>query len=188
VLDLAGPEDWVPAVLTLCVHCGEAQGDLEACVHRMLYCSTVQSRCGRVSLSGLWPKLNWEAPAGSNLVYSILSPEWNADKTRVDKVRYWTAVAPHSRRIDLYRSRSVEEAGSGHEDSSHVGCLAGFVWSQVTPGLSMSMRIRRYVKSTYIHGVYVDIVFNLGSRVQAAWRLHHGVSFTPNTAQCSATA
>jgi hypothetical protein len=30
---------------------------------------------------------------GSDLVYSILSPEWNADKTRVDKVRYWTAVA-----------------------------------------------------------------------------------------------
>jgi hypothetical protein len=25
---------------------------------------------------------------GSDLVYSILSPEWNADKTRVDKVRY----------------------------------------------------------------------------------------------------
>jgi hypothetical protein len=34
------------------------------------------------------PKLNWEAPMGSDLVYSILSPEWNADKTRVDKVRY----------------------------------------------------------------------------------------------------
>jgi hypothetical protein len=33
-------------------------------------------------------KLNWEAPMGSDLVYSILSPEWNADKTRVDKVRY----------------------------------------------------------------------------------------------------
>jgi hypothetical protein len=31
-------------------------------------------------------KLNWEAPMGSDLC--ILSPEWNADKTRVDKVRY----------------------------------------------------------------------------------------------------
>jgi hypothetical protein len=31
---------------------------------------------------------------GSDLVYSILSPEWNADKTRVVKVRYWTAVTP----------------------------------------------------------------------------------------------
>jgi hypothetical protein len=33
-------------------------------------------------------KLNWEAPMGSDLVYSILSPEWNADKTKADKVRY----------------------------------------------------------------------------------------------------
>jgi hypothetical protein len=38
---------------------------------------------------------------GSDLVYSILSPEWNADKTRVDKVRYWTAVARLFRGIDL---------------------------------------------------------------------------------------
>jgi hypothetical protein len=45
-------------------------------------------------------KLNWEAPMGSDLVYSILSPEWNADKTRVDKVRYWTAVARLFRGID----------------------------------------------------------------------------------------
>jgi hypothetical protein len=56
---------------------------------------------------------------GSDLVYSILSPEWNADKTRVDKVRYWTAVARLFRGIDLCRSESMEEAGSGHEDSSH---------------------------------------------------------------------
>jgi hypothetical protein len=50
---------------------------------------------------------------GSDLVYSILSPEWNADKTRVDKVRYWTAVARLFResicagrslwRLDLWR-------------------------------------------------------------------------------------
>jgi hypothetical protein len=33
-------------------------------------------------------------------VYSILSPEWNA-KTRVDKVRYWTAVARLFRGIDV---------------------------------------------------------------------------------------
>jgi hypothetical protein len=38
---------------------------------------------------------------GSDLVYSILSPEWNADKTRVVKVRYWTAVARLFRGIDL---------------------------------------------------------------------------------------
>jgi hypothetical protein len=41
---------------------------------------------------------------GSDLVYSILSPEWNADKTRVDKVRYWTAVARLFQGIDLCRS------------------------------------------------------------------------------------
>jgi hypothetical protein len=37
------------------------------------------------------------------------------------------------------------EAGSGHEDSSHnitLDALRGLSRSQVTPGLSMSMRIR----------------------------------------------
>jgi hypothetical protein len=29
-----------------------------------------------------------QSTMGSDLVHSILSPEWNADKTRVDKVRY----------------------------------------------------------------------------------------------------
>jgi hypothetical protein len=56
--------------------------------------------------SGLWPKAE---PAPIGLVYSILSPEWNADKTRVDKVRYWTAVARLFRGIDLCRSESMEE-------------------------------------------------------------------------------
>jgi hypothetical protein len=82
---------------------------------------------------------------GSDLVYSILSPEWNADKTRVDKVRYWTAVARLFRGIDLCRSESMEEAGSGHEDSSHniltLDALQVLSRSQVTPELSMSMRI-----------------------------------------------
>jgi hypothetical protein len=36
--------------------------------------------------------------------YSV--PEWNA-KTRVDKVRYWTAVARLFRGIDLCRSESM---------------------------------------------------------------------------------
>jgi hypothetical protein len=54
---------------------------------------------------------------GSDLVYSILSPEWNADKTRVDKVRYWTAVARLFRGIDLCRSESME-AGSMEEAGS----------------------------------------------------------------------
>jgi hypothetical protein len=38
--------------------------------------------------SGLWPKAELGSTHGIGLVYSILSPEWNADKTRVDKVRY----------------------------------------------------------------------------------------------------
>jgi hypothetical protein len=40
---------------------------------------------------------------GSDLVYSILSQN-GTDKTRVDKVRYWTAVARLFRGIDLCRS------------------------------------------------------------------------------------
>jgi hypothetical protein len=64
----------------------------------MLYCSAVQSSVDEFRLRGRL-KLNWEAPMGSDLVfYSV--PEWNADKTRVDKVRYWT-VARLFRGIDL---------------------------------------------------------------------------------------
>jgi hypothetical protein len=114
----------VPAGACTHAYGGEAQGDtMEACVHRMLYCSAVQSSVDEFRSQDFGLKLNWEAPMGSDLVYSILSPEWNADKTRVDKVRYWTAVAPVPG-IDLCRSESMEagsmeEAGSGHEDSSH---------------------------------------------------------------------
>jgi hypothetical protein len=98
---------------------------------------------------------------GSDLVYSILSPEWNADKTRVDKVRY--GLQSHTCSAEsicagrsLWREAgSMEEAGSGHEDSSHnIPTLdaLGLSRSQVTPGLSMSMRIRPICKSlhTYI--------------------------------------
>jgi hypothetical protein len=100
----------------------------------MLYRSAVQSSVDE-SPQDFGLKLNWEAPMGSDLVYSILSPEWNADKTRVDKVRYWTAVARLFRGIDLCRSESMEEAGWRRLDlvmriqSQHtnVGCLAGFV-------------------------------------------------------------
>jgi hypothetical protein len=116
---------------------------MEACVHRMLYCSAVQSSVDEFRSQDFGLKLNWEAPMGSDLVYSILSPEWNADKTRVDKVRYWTAVAR------LFRNRFVQvgsmeeagsmEAGSGHEDSSHniltLDALQVLSRSQVTPGV-----------------------------------------------------
>jgi hypothetical protein len=50
----------VPAGACSCMHCGEAQGDtMEACVHRMLYCSAVQSSVDSFSQDfGL--KLNWK--------------------------------------------------------------------------------------------------------------------------------
>jgi hypothetical protein len=73
----------------------------------MLYCSAVQSSVDEFRSQDFGLKLNWEAPMGSDLVYSILSPEWNADKTRVDKVRYWTAVTP----VPWNRCRS--ESGGG---------------------------------------------------------------------------
>jgi hypothetical protein len=55
-------------------------------VHRMLYCSAVQSSVDEFRSQDFGPKLNWEAPIGLGVFYSV--PEWNADKTRVDKVRY----------------------------------------------------------------------------------------------------
>jgi hypothetical protein len=121
----------VPAGAYSCMHCGEAQGDtMEACVHRMLYCSAVQSSVDEFRSQDFGLKLNWEAPMGSDLVYSILSPEWNADKTRVDKVRYWTAVARLFRsvrslwrRLDLWRLDLVMRIPV----TTYVGCLAGFV-------------------------------------------------------------
>jgi hypothetical protein len=109
------------------MHCGEAQEVIPwklRAPHAVLRRNLVWT----VSLSqdfGL--KLNWEA-MGSDLVYSILSPEWNADKTRVDKVRCGLQSRLF-RGIDLCRSESeagsMEEAGSGHEDSSH-NILIGF--------------------------------------------------------------
>jgi hypothetical protein len=73
-------------------------------VHRMPYRSAVQSSVEFRS-QDFGPKLNWEAP-DRTCVFYILSPEWNADKTRVDKVRYWTAVARLFRGIDLCRPES----------------------------------------------------------------------------------
>jgi hypothetical protein len=50
-------------------------------------------------------------------VYSILSPEWNAE-VRPASTRFVIGLQspPVPHRIDLYGSRSVEEAGWGHED------------------------------------------------------------------------
>jgi hypothetical protein len=89
VLDLRLDQkiDGASGCLHSCMHCGEAQGDTmeacTACCTARLYNLVDEFRSQDFGL-----KLNWEAPMGSDLVYSILSPEWNADKTRVDKVRY----------------------------------------------------------------------------------------------------
>jgi hypothetical protein len=83
---------------------------------------------------------------GSDLVYSILSPEWNADQ---DPRRQGSLLLDCSRthlfrEVDLCRSESMEAGsmerlGSGRRvlitTCTNVGCLAGFVSSsQVTPG------------------------------------------------------
>jgi hypothetical protein len=102
---------------------------------------------------------------GSDLVYSILSPEWNADKTRVDKVRYWTAVTPVPG-IDLCRSESMEagsmeEAGSGHEDSSHniltLDALQVLSRSQSPWVVKCPCGYGRYVKSLHTHNYVLAI-------------------------------
>jgi hypothetical protein len=72
--------------------------------------------------SGLWPKAELGSTYGIGLVlYS--APEWNADKTRVDKVRYWTAVAcsgwNRRCRRSLGGGRIYERLDLVSEDSSH---------------------------------------------------------------------
>jgi hypothetical protein len=66
------------------------------------------NQCGRVSLSGLWPK----AELGStriDLVYSIV-PEW---LIRPASTRFVIGLQSHAcSGIDLCRSESMEEAGS----------------------------------------------------------------------------
>jgi hypothetical protein len=90
---------------------------------------------------------------------SILSPEWKADKTRVDKVRYWTAVARlfgRNRFVQVESAEeagSMEEAGSGHEDLANILTLDALFCSRVpgTPELPMSMRIRPICKSSHTY-------------------------------------
>jgi hypothetical protein len=85
--------------------------------------------------------LNWEAP-GIDFVYSILFQ--NGTLIRPASTRFVIGLQSHARGIDG-AGRSLEEAGSGHEDSSHniptLDALQVLSRSQVTPELSMSMRI-----------------------------------------------
>jgi hypothetical protein len=69
------------------MHCGEAQGDtmLKLACTACCTCSAVQSSVDEFRSADFGLKLNWEAPMGSDLRIPFC-PEWNADKTRVDKV------------------------------------------------------------------------------------------------------
>jgi hypothetical protein len=88
VLDLRLDQkiDGASGCLHSCMHCGEVRVIPWKLVHRMPY-SAVQSSVDEFR-SQDWPKAELGSTHGIDLVYSILSPEWNADKTRVDKVRY----------------------------------------------------------------------------------------------------
>jgi hypothetical protein len=75
VLDLRLDQkiDGASGCLHSCMHCGEAQGDtMEACVHRMLYCSAVQSSVDEFRSQDFGLKLNWEAPMDrTGVFYSV---------------------------------------------------------------------------------------------------------------------
>jgi hypothetical protein len=63
--------DGASGCLHSCMHCGEAQGDtMEACVPHAAYCWLYNLVWTSLPQDfGL--KLNWEAPMGSDLVYSF---------------------------------------------------------------------------------------------------------------------
>jgi hypothetical protein len=87
--------------------------------------------------------LNWEAPMGSDLC--ILFCLQNGTLIRPASTRFVIGLQSHAcSGIDLCRSESMEagsmeEAGSGHEDSSHniltLDALQVLSRSQVTPGV-----------------------------------------------------
>jgi hypothetical protein len=135
VLDLRLDQkiDGASGCLHSCMHCGEAQGDtMEACVHRMLYCSAVQSSVDEFRSQDFGLKLNWEAPMGSDLVYSILSQNGTLIRPAT---RFVIGLQSHACsaesicaglwRLDLWRRLDlVMRFQSQH---TNVGCLAGFV-------------------------------------------------------------
>jgi hypothetical protein len=87
------------------MHCGEAQGDtmeLALQLYNLVWTSFF--------LSGLWPKAELGSTHGIGLGVFYSVSEWNADKTRVDKVRYWTAVTCSCRIICA--GQEPMEAGS----------------------------------------------------------------------------
>jgi hypothetical protein len=86
--------DGASGCLHSCMHCGEAQGDtMEACVHRMLYCSAVQSSVDEFRSQDFGLKLNWEAPMGSDLVLFCLQ---NGTLIRPASTRFVIGLQSHA--------------------------------------------------------------------------------------------
>jgi hypothetical protein len=108
------------------------------------------------ALSGLWPKAELGSTHGIGLGVFYSVSEWNADKTRVDKVRYGLQsrlfridLCGRSlwRRLDLWRLDLVMRIPVTILTLDALQVLSR---SQVTLELSMSMRIRPICK-VYIH-------------------------------------
>jgi hypothetical protein len=90
------------------MHCGEAQGDtMEACVHRMLYRSAVQSSVDEFR-SQDFGLLNWEAPTWDRLA-SILFQNGTLIRPASTRFVIDCSRTPVPRGIDLCRSESMEE-------------------------------------------------------------------------------
>jgi hypothetical protein len=99
VLDLRLDQK-IDGVLALMHALGEAQGDtMEACVHRMLYRSAVQSSVDEFRSQDFGLKLNWEAPMGSD--WCILFCLQNGTLIRPASTRFVIAVARLFRGIDF---------------------------------------------------------------------------------------
>jgi hypothetical protein len=124
-----------------------------ACI--MLYCSAVQSSVDEFRSQDFGLKLNWEH---HGIGLGVLFCLQNGTLIRPASTRFVIGPQSHacSEGIDLCRSEAgSEEAGSGHEDSSHniltLDALQVLSRSQVTPELSMSMRIRPICKSLHTY-------------------------------------
>jgi hypothetical protein len=113
---------------------GGYRDTMEASVRTVRRTARLYNRCGPVSRSGLWPKAELST-LGSDL-YSICLQNGTLIRP-VDKVLI-NAVARLFRGVDRHGA-SMEEAGSGHEGSSHniltLDALQVLSRSQVTPGV-----------------------------------------------------
>jgi hypothetical protein len=157
---------------------------MEACVHRMLYARLYNLSSVDVSLSGLWPKAELGSTHGIDLVYSILSQ--NGTLIRPASTRFVIGLQSHACswnrfvQVSLEEAGSMEEAGSGHEDSSHTLTLDALQFCLVpgNPGV-VSMRYSQYIRDlhTYIHYIH-DSSDSLPN--QTSLSLHH---WSGNTGQ-----